>query len=230
MNAFYDAPELPKPTNGTLYCYKDLSVWHIAYDRGLNHPGRVTKDMFDAMRERLFEAYWLPRQRHFHRSGIAASDPSYKVKILLYAHEPSGRRVWNGLNDTIRGATPNPKYEHVEFETVYDFGQYSTREQATLFNAADVHIMAHGAQMGNAIFTPEKTVFFELGCLIPTFIGKKEFMALIDGRHRSIESCDYTDDEICVVCETNGIYANFTMTQFVFEAMLDLALSDKSSL
>mmetsp|Transcript_13673 Transcript_13673/g.29778 ORF Transcript_13673/g.29778 Transcript_13673/m.29778 type:complete len:92 (+) Transcript_13673:155-430(+) len=82
----------------------------------------------------------------------------------------------------------------------------STGEQALLFNDADALIMIHGAQMANSIFAVDKTLFVELGCYIPTFIGNLEYMALVDGDHDAIQKCrpNTNENDICVVCDEDG--------------------------
>jgi hypothetical protein len=244
MNAFGGVPELPpEPDNTTLYCFKSLVVTHLSLQRSLRVPGLLTKEIFDTFRGILFEKFDLPRDRDIHHKDVGSlpavgrgtSDASRtnrtRTRILFYAHERSGRRVWNGMYDLIHHIKDLPKYSNVKFDYVYDFGALSTREQAFLFNRADILIMAHGAQMVNSLFSVDKTLFVEMGCYIPTFVGNKNYQSLIDGHHKYVQRCstDSKEDSICVVCPTRGdhTYNNFTMTNLAFELLIDTVLEER---
>lgn len=177
MEAFGNAQELPRePNNTTLYCYKSLYLVHVAYQRTISHEGLLTESVFVAFRDIMFTNFKLKRARDYHlirtteaNGNAAASSIKEPTKLLFYAHEPSGRRVWNGMHDLIEKFKDEPKYKTVEFNTVYDFGVFSTAEQAALFNEADAHIMTHGAQMANSIFAVDDTVYIELGKRLRSF-------------------------------------------------------------
>eukprot|EP00970_Alexandrium_tamarense_P007795 scaffold1495_cov186-Alexandrium_tamarense.AAC.3 len=209
MEAFGNAQELPRePNNTTLYCYKSLYLVHVAYQRTISHEGLLTELVFVAFRDIMFTSFKLKRARDYHlirtteaNGNAAASSIKEPTKLLFYAHEPSGRRVWNGMHDLIEKFKDEPKYKAVEFNTVYDFGVFSTAEQAALFNEADAHIMTHGAQMANSIFAVDDTVYIEL------------------------VKCGDGNDDICLQCDGNDdTYGNFTMTQSSFVLMLDKVL------
>ena len=150
MDAFGTDPlELPPPPNAntTLYCYETLYVSHVALQRNLRHPDSLPKSVFDEFRDVMFERYSLPRNRNGTVSSAAGTvvknegrRMSGRVSILLYAHEPSGRRVWEGMNDLVDSARTSGKYSHVDFTVVRDF-DIPIQEQATLFNAADGLVM-----------------------------------------------------------------------------------------
>jgi capsular polysaccharide biosynthesis protein len=60
----------------------------------------------------------------------------------------------------------------------------------------------HGAQMANAIFTPDGTRFIEVGCGIPPFLKVKSFLSLIDGVYQEINACSGDDkSEMCLDCD-----------------------------
>lgn len=230
MNAFGpNAMEVFPPSysrsdhNTTLYCYKKVFINHLALQRTLTYDKQITKPMFDEFRDELFAKFGLKRGRSFHSNNDTNRGNNTKSKrILLYAHEPSGRRVWLGMNDLI--ADIRPKYNDVEFHVVKDFGAYTIAQQADLFNTYDAHIMVHGAQMANSIFAVDKSLFVELGCKIPTFISNQKFLHLIDGKHIKVEKCeDGRDDERCVVCDNTDdlTYGNFTVTSAGFQSLVD---------
>ncbi|EED88188.1 predicted protein [Thalassiosira pseudonana CCMP1335] len=233
MEAFGNAQELPRePNNTTLYCYKSLYLVHVAYQRTISHEGLLTESVFVAFRDIMFTSFKLKRARDYHlirtteaNGNAAASSIKEPTKLLFYAHEPSGRRVWNGMHDLIDKFKDEPKYKAVEFNTVYDFGVFSTAEQAALFNEADAHIMTHGAQMANSIFAVDDTVYIELGCSIPTYLANPKFLSLIKAQYQSVVKCGDGNDDICLQCDGNDdTYGNFTMTESSFVLMLDKAL------
>ncbi|KAL7546610.1 hypothetical protein ACHAWF_009943, partial [Thalassiosira exigua] len=181
MNAFGDAVEEYPPgqdgsNNTTLYCYKNVTLNHVALQRSLAYEQQIPKPMFDDFRDVLFKEFGLDRERRFH---FNRGNAKRSKKILLYAHESSARRVWLGLKRLIQRI--RPRYNHVVFDEIDDFGTLKVRQQAQKFNEYDALDMVHGAQMSNTIFSVEKTLFVEVGCAIPEFIGNKKYMTLIDG-------------------------------------------------
>jgi len=227
MNAFgNDAKELPPTSNTTLTCYKSLYVTEIAIQRGLKHKV-LTKSLFDEFRDILFQSFNLDRGRNYHDEK--QDEENKHTKLLLYAHKPSGRRVFEGMDGLVDTLSKQSKYQGVDFQMIEDFGSYSIIQQASLFNSADAAIMVHGAQMVNSIFSVDGTTFIELGCHIPTFIGNPRYMALLNGHHQSVQECgdDANDDDICVICDSsNKVYGNFTMKNTAFEALIDKVLLD----
>ena len=199
---------------------------HLALQRTLRYDEQISKLIMDEFRDMLFARFSLKRERAFHNNINNDSNEGKPKRILLYAHEASGRRVFLGMNDLI--SEIRPKYPNVEFSVVGDFGAYSVVEQANLFNTNDAMVMVHGAQMANSIFAVDKSLFVELGCEIPTFIGNEMFMRLLDGRHIQVEECeDGRYDEICVVCNTtDSVYGNFTMTSKGFQTLIDTVLNE----
>ena len=232
MDAFGTDPlELPPPpdANTTLYCYETLYVSQVALQRNLRHPDSLPKSVFDEFRDVMFERYSLPRNRNGTVSSAAGTvvknegrRMSGRVSILLYAHEPSGRRVWEGMNDLVDSARTNGKYSHVDFTVVRDF-DIPIQEQATLFNAADGLVMTHGAQMANSIFAVDGAVFYELGCTIPGFLGNVHFMRLLGGTYKGVQDCSKVSkpDDVCLTCGSDLLYGNFSMGNAGFERMLD---------
>ncbi|KAL7545448.1 hypothetical protein ACHAWF_008803 [Thalassiosira exigua] len=178
--------------------------------------------MFDEFRDILFEEFGLERERHFH---VNRGNTTTSKKILLYAHEASGRRVWLGLKELIQKI--RPRYEDVVFDEIDDFGAFTVRQQAHVFNRYDAHVMVHGAQMANSIFAVDRTLFVEVGCRIPEFIGNRKFMSLIDGVHKRVEKCRGSNHDAspCVRCVSSGlVYSNFTMTDLGFQNLVDEVL------
>jgi hypothetical protein len=216
----------PKPNNTTLYCYESLYISHLAAQRQMRYPQWLPKRVFDSFRDVLFEEFKLPRSRSYKignniQEGSASQNANSTKRILFYAHEPSGRRVWNGMNDLIHNAKGQPKYSNLQFDIIHDFNIPIT-EQAKLFNAADAHVMVHGAQMANSIFSVDGTFFVEIGCRIPVFIGNQGFLNLIDGNYMSVQQCLGKSNVPCLVCEGNDLtYGNFTMTSDSFERLMD---------
>ena len=151
-----------------------------------------TKEVFDEFRQVLFDKFNLPRDKGMHslQQKENTSSGLTSKKVLFYAHEPSGRRVWTNMNKLLDNARNQNKYKDWEFDTVYDFGTISIQEQARLFNSHDVMIMVHGAQMANSIFAVDGTHFIEVGCSIPLFMGDRTYMSLIDGRYSKVVSCE----------------------------------------
>lgn len=237
MDAVGGAVELPpEPDDSTLYCFKTLVVTHLSIQRTLSlNPGLLTKEVFDKFRDILFDEFHLLRARNVSRT-VGEKDHTTTRNatrtILFYAHEPSGRRVWHGMQDLIEQIKGLPKYTNIEFESVHDFGKLPIQGQASLFNKADVIIMTHGAQSVNSIFSVDGTLFVELGCNIPVFIGNPKFMDLIGGYHMYVQKCRVgsKEDDICVICPVGGdhLYNNFTMNAAAFEKLIDLELRSKS--
>lgn len=240
MDAFGTDPfELPPPPDVkmTLYCYETLYVSHVALQRTLRYPEALPKSVFDEFRDIMFERYGLPRNRNGTASSAAGTvvtekrrRMSRRVSILLYAHEPSGRRVWEGMNDLVDSARTNGKYSHVDLLVVRDF-DVPIQEQATLFNTADGFVMTHGAQMANSIFAVDGAVFYELGCLIPSFLGNSHFMRLLGGTYKGVQACPSKrpkPDDVCLRCDADLLYGNFSMSNAGFERMLD-GMLDKLS-
>ena len=164
---------VPKKYTTTLNCFERLLTPFLAYPRWKNYEpeSMPSKLVFDEFRRVLYEKFKLPRQIDFKRKSISK-------KILFYAHEPSGRRVWTNMNDLISNAKRKVEYNDWELSTVYDFGALSTREQAVLFNSYDVLVMVHGAQMANNIFALPGTFFIEVGCEIPGFLGEESYLSV----------------------------------------------------
>ena len=222
MRAFGPAREASPPgdngsDNATLHCYKSVTVTHVALQRGLKYPEQIPKSMFDEFRDTMFELFGLQRERQFHAGqGNATTSRT----VLLYAHEPSGRRVWLGMKQLIQDI--GPMFKDVQLDVIDDFGALTVREQAHLWNSYDAHIMVHGAQMANSIFTVDGTFFVEIGCRIPTFIGNPKFVRLLDAQHMRVEKCaEGKEDRPCVVCDTSDlVYGNFTMTEKGFYNLL----------
>ena len=208
MDAFGGAHEvsvLPKKGSTTLNCYEKLYIVHLALPRINDYEAETmpSKEVFDEFRQVLFEEFELPRDKAFRYSQRERRALSHILpkKVLFYAHEPSGRRVWSNMNDLLSNVKRQSRYKEWEFDTVYDFGALSIQEQAHLFNVYDVMIMVHGAQMANSIFAVDGTLFVEVGCDIPEFLGKETFLSLIGGRYAKVESCDNSDpNSICVEC------------------------------
>jgi len=241
MDAFGPDPfELPPPpdANTTLYCYETLYVSHVALQRNLGYPDALPKSVFDEFRDIMFERYGLPRNRDGTASAAAGAfadgakgREGRRVSILLYAHEPSGRRVWEGMNALVESARTNGNYSHVDFSVVRDF-DIPIREQAALFNAADGLIMTHGAQMANSIFAVDGAVFYELGCRIPSFLGNPKFMRLLNGTYQAVQkACSKRSkpDDVCLRCGADKLYGNFSMSGAGFESMLDGVLDKLST-
>jgi len=66
-------------------------------------------------------------------------------------------------------------------------------------------IMVHGAQMANSIFSVEGTMFVELGCRIPSFLGSQTYLSLIDAKYLGVVACakggNREDNVVCLECE-----------------------------
>mmetsp|Transcript_9719 Transcript_9719/g.21624 ORF Transcript_9719/g.21624 Transcript_9719/m.21624 type:complete len:510 (+) Transcript_9719:77-1606(+) len=231
MNAFgEDAIQLPhQPDDGTLYCYKSLYLIHIAHwQKKYAFEGHLTKKpVFDTFRDLLFDEFELKRGREYHlqeKMNETQHSSMRQKRLLFYSHAPSGRRVWNGMNELIERYRNEPKYKkEVHFHIVHDFGAYSAREQAALFNEADAIVMVHGAQMGNSIFSVDGTLFVEIGCRIPTYIGNPLYMALLEGQYKIVNRCKGgLNKTICLTCVgKDDDYDNFTMTSSAFQSMVD---------
>ena len=208
MDAFGGAHEvsvLPKKT--TLNCYEKLYIVHLALPRIMVvEKSMPSKEVFDEFRQVMFDKFNLPRDKTFGHSKYeqqALSSKKPTKKVLFYAHEPSGRRVWTNMNELLEKFKKRNRYKDLDFDTVYDFGVLSIQEQARLFNEYDVMIMVHGAQMANSIFTVEGTLFVEVGCAIPEFMGEKIYLSLIGGRYAQVVSCNSSNDDPdspCVEC------------------------------
>ena len=211
MDAFGGAHEvsvIPTKDSTTLNCYENLKVVHLALPRIMEvEKSMPSKGVFDEFRRVLFDKLNLPRERefryHLQQKQRSLSRTASK-KVLFYAHEPSGRRVWSNMNALLDKVKNLPKFKDLEFATVYDFGVLSLKEQAQLFNENDVMIMVHGAQMANSIFAVDGTLFVEVGCDIPEFMGEKTYLSLIGGRYAQVKSCTNNDDDpklACVKCD-----------------------------
>lgn len=216
----------------TLVCYENLLTLHLSLPR-LNHYSMESlpnQKEFDAFRDVLFQTFELPRYwkkgrrdnlvasfggiLSNHNKSDQASIQNWKdsttnqqterhYRLLFYAHEPSGRRVWTNMNSLIADAQVQTKYRHIDFQTVYDFGNLNIQQQARLFNEADAIIMVHGAQMANSIFTVEGTIFVELGCRVFEFLGSKNYLNLIGGKYTIVQLCwrgETSEKDFCLDC------------------------------
>ena len=210
MDAFGGAHEvsvIPKKGSTTLNCYEKLYTPFLALPRihGYSNETMPSKEVFDEFRRVLFDKLNLPRDiafRHLQKKQRVMSTTATK-KVLFYAHEPSGRRVWSNMNELLAKIKNQTKYKDWEFTTVYDFGVLSLKEQAQLFNEYDVMVMVHGAQMANSIFAVDGTLFVEVGCAIPQFMGVETYLSLIGGRYAQVLSCNnykYDSKLACVEC------------------------------
>ena len=163
---------VPHDNTATLHCFDRLLTPFLAYPRWKDYEpeSMPSKLVFDEFRRVLYDKFELPRQIDERKS--------ISKKVLFYAHEPSGRRVWTNMNDLISTAKRRLEYKDWELLTVYDFGALSIREQAVLFNSYDVLVMVHGAQMANNIFALPGTFFIELGCHIEAFLGEKSYLSV----------------------------------------------------
>ncbi len=65
-------------------------------------------------------------------------------------------------------------------------------------------IMVHGAQMANSIFSVEGTMFVELGCHIPKFLGSRTYLRLIGAEYLGVAACangeNSTGQVVCLDC------------------------------
>jgi len=247
--------------NSTLHCFEKLLTLHLSWPRnhGYSMDSMPNKTVFDAFRDVLFDKFDMPRHHRrsmrgnggiseeaqdatgeghstISRSGNSNNDSSNNQphrKILLYAHEPSARRVWTNMNSLLANYQNNTKKkQNIMFQTIHDFGNHTVREQALLFNDADAMIMVHGAQMANSIFSVEGTMFVELGCRIPSFLGSQTYLSLIDAKYLGVVACakggNREDNVVCLECEEEKkdyTYSNFTMSQESFDAMLEHVMS-----
>jgi len=220
--------------NSTLHCFEKLLTLHLSWPRnhGYSMDSMPNKTVFDAFRDVLFDKFDMPRHHRrsmrgnggiseeaqdatgeghstISRSGNSNNDSSNNQphrKILLYAHEPSARRVWTNMNSLLANYQNNTKKkQNIMFQTIHDFGNHTVREQALLFNDADAMIMVHGAQMANSIFSVEGTMFVELGCRIPSFLGSQTYLSLIDAKYLGVVACakggNREDNVVCLECE-----------------------------
>jgi hypothetical protein len=139
MDAFGGVP-VYNTDSTVLNCYEKVLTVHLALPRthGWGAEFMPNKTGFDEFRGILFNKLELPRPIYYLHNTTKAPIR----KVLFYAHEPSGRRVWTNMNDLISNARAQSKYsKFFEFSTVYDFGSLTIKEQAQLFNTHDVMVM-----------------------------------------------------------------------------------------
>jgi hypothetical protein len=241
MNAFGPAKEIPwEPDESTLYCFEELIYNEVGYQRNLDQGDLVNREILGEFREMLFRKFALPRRRTVEdrkeeeealaemtpaqkkKEGIEVGSSSSKTKIIFYDNKLSQQTKWNEMESLISKARSLEKYQHIKFVTVDDFSALTVAQQARTFNEADAIIMVHGEHMANAIFAVDGATFVEVGCKVKSLIGNPRFMELMDGTYKSIEKCNSDKEDVaCVVCESDSIGADFTMTPAVFEKMID---------
>jgi hypothetical protein len=227
MDAFGGASEvslLPKNTpSDVLRCYETLHTPWLAFPRVNDYSpeSMPTKEAFDEFRRVLFKKFELPREKDYrslHPQYYNNGTPP--PKILFYAHEPSGRRMWTNMNKLIANARAENKYKDVGLDIIKDFGALSAKEQAAFFNLYDVLIMVHGAQMANSIFTVDGTLIIEIGCAIPDFLGTPTFLSLIGAQYEKVLDCE-NNQTVCLECDDDPVMGNFNMSKSSFDAMLE---------
>ncbi|KAL3798709.1 hypothetical protein HJC23_004460, partial [Cyclotella cryptica] len=192
IDAFRAACKLPlEPNNYTLYCYEKLFTIHFALPRthGYTVESMPNKTKFALPQRR---DHWSGQNsRLIQGSAIPATSP----KILFYAHKPSGQSIWTNMNELLETVKNDLKCKDCAFSTKFDFGALTIKEQAQVFNTADVIIMSHGALMANSIFAIDGTMFVELSCQrFPKFLG--------NGHHQEAVNCRDDDDKnaTCLFC------------------------------
>jgi hypothetical protein len=217
IDAFDGAAELNlKPRENAkvkvLNCFERIFTTHLALPRMNDFQAHImpSKQVFYEFRRVIFDKFELPRGINYLQQVIQHDGSSTvsrqtaaatSKRLLLYAHEPSGRRVWTNMRQLVANAQRKSRYTTWKFTTVHDFGVLSLRQQARLFNQHDVLIMVHGAQMANSIFTVDGTVFIEIGCDIPPFLGEETYLSLIGGRYGKVVGCEEDGNEICLKCK-----------------------------
>lgn len=201
MDAFGGTPELnmvPHENSTALICFDKLLTPFLALPRVHRYSAETmpSKEVFDEFRKVVFDKFELPRP---HNGSI--SQKVAQKKVLFYAHEQSARRAWTNMDELLTSARNNSKYKDWKFDSVYDFGSLSIQDQAQLFNTYDVLVMVHGAQMANSIFTIKGTVFIEIGCSIPTFLGARTYLSLIDAQYEQVVDCRSSGaNKACLEC------------------------------
>ena len=207
---------LPPDVPGTLTCFSNLHVprWGMA-----RNAARLPDAWMGRFRVKLHAAFGL--------SPTARADPwSPTARLALYAHDTLSRevgrtrRTWLRMNETAASAAT--RFAHVA--TVPDFGRLSIDEQARVFHAADVLAMAHGGQMGNAVFARPGTIVIELNCNSYSHLGLTNAPAGIFGSiprafglvHIVLRPCD------CVVGPGEGLdEADFRFSGAALDGVLN---------
>jgi len=77
------------------------------------------------------------------------------------------RRAWLDLNSSVAAVA-----DAFDVRVVDDFAALAVLEQARAFHEADLVVMPHGGQFGNAIFSRAGSVLVELSCTRYTHIGQ----------------------------------------------------------
>ena len=119
-----------------------MYVTEIAIQRGLKHKV-LTKPLFDELRDILFDSFNLDRGRNYHDEK--QDEENKHTKLLLYAHKPSGRRVFEGMDGLVDNLSEQLKYQGVDFQMIDDFegtsgnfvdGTQLTYEDAVIYDIA----------------------------------------------------------------------------------------------
>ena len=220
MTAFGWANEIPwEKKDSTMYCFQSLYYNQLEYQRELKHEGLVTKQIMDEFRNELFKNMALSSPRDM--SPVWKKDSKIGMKRPLNIAFYANGEDWKGLDKLVSKTGSMKTYHDIEFNLIQDFDELGVAEQANVFNGADAIVMASGEHFANAIFSPDDTDFFEVGCNSKSLTGNAHFMALILGTHQSVSKCaeGSSDDERCVSCwETDS---SFDMTIEAFQALLD---------
>jgi hypothetical protein len=146
-------------TSGVADCFESLIVpkW------GLSRTVPFSPKLLEDFRMVLFKSFGFPsHEQNDKRGGVS------KPKLLLYAHSTKSdevqkhRRIWLDMKRTV--AENAEVHEKFDVLVVDDFAALSVQKQAEVFQQADIVIMPHGGQLGNAMFSNPRTIIIELSC------------------------------------------------------------------
>lgn len=160
---------------GMATCFRTLVVpkW------GFSRVTVFSSDMLRSFRKLLYEKFDL--------KPILTNKT--KPRLLLYAHQSksaevkSNRRTWRKAEDF----AVDPKIVNAfDVHLVHDFSKMTAAEQVREFYEADVVLMPHGGQFGNAFFAKDGTIIIEVSCNGYSHLGLSADERLIGSTPRAL--------------------------------------------
>ena len=146
---------------GTVSCFERVVVPRYALGRMSSPTKYFSRHALALLQARLKESF-----------GLVAA-PARAPRLLVYAHATLSkeamvfRRAWLDLNSSVAAVAGA-----FDVRVVDDFAALPVLEQARAFHEADLVVMPHGGQFGNAIFARAGSVLVELSCTRYTHIGQ----------------------------------------------------------
>ena len=157
LGAIQDYQLLPV-FNSHISCFKNIIIPKWGISRSVAYPDAMVQEF----RRKLQRGFNLEKT-----NGLE-ENPKTKRKLLLYAHDTKSvevnqhRRIWLDMRKSV--AQNESVQDEFAIQIVDDFAQLSTDDQAKAFFEADVVVMPHGGQFGNAMFARAGTIFLEIVC------------------------------------------------------------------